>query len=112
MDEGYTMAYTEPPFGEMISFVATRDVHPPLYYVFVKFWRNFGENEWFLRLSSALFGTAAVWFLWLTVRENYGGLAAAAGAIFLAFSGAALWYAQELRMYSLVLLLTVLCRPG
>jgi hypothetical protein len=108
MDEGYTMAYTGLPFTKMIAYIATRDVHPPLYYILIKFWRTLGDSEAFLRLPSAVFGIAAVAYMWSLVKEHWGTAAATASSLLLATSEVAIWYSQENRMYSLVLLLTVL----
>ena len=108
MDEGGTMAYTGLPFTKMIAYIATRDTHPPLYYILIKFWRNLGDSEAFLRLPSAVFGIAAVAYLWSLVKEHWGAAAATASSLLLATSEVAIWYSQENRMYSLVLLLTVL----
>jgi hypothetical protein len=107
-DEGYTMAYTGLPFTKMITYIATRDAHPPLYYILIKFWRNLGDSEAFLRLPSAVFGIAAVGYMWSLVKEHWGTTAATASSLLLATSEVAIWYSQENRNYSLVLLLTVL----
>ena len=45
LDEGYTVAFTGLPFRKMMAYIATRDVHPPLYYILIKFWRNLGDSE-------------------------------------------------------------------
>jgi len=105
-DEGYTLAYTNLPFLEMLNFIATRDVQPPLYYVLIKSFRLFGESEAWLRLPSLAFGVVAIAILWRTVRENWGVPAAFAAALLMTLSEAFIWYSQEARMYSLVLMLT------
>src|SRR3989304_5512375 len=103
MDEGYTMAYTGLPFTKMIAYIATRDVHPPLYYILIKFWRTLGDSEAFLRLPSVVFGVASVAYMWSMVEEHWGAAAAAASSLLLATSAAAIYYSQEARMYSLLL---------
>lgn len=108
LDEGYSLAYTELPFRKMIAYIATRDVHPPLYYILFKIWRYTGDSEMWLRLPSAVFGIVAVAYMWAMVEEHWGPAAAAASSLLLATSEAAIWYSQEARMYSLVLLLSVL----
>lgn len=108
MDEGYTMAYTDPPFFKMLNYIATRDVHPPLYYVLIKIWQQFSEGEVFLRLPSAISGVLTVWVLWALVKENWGTAAGLAAGFLLAVSEGAIWYSQEVRMYSLLLLFTAL----
>lgn len=108
MDEGYTMAYTELPFFKMLEYIATRDVHPPLYYIIIKLWRIFGNSEFYLRFPSVLFGLGAIWEVWTGVYENWGMKNAFSSALLIATSEAAIWYSQEVRMYSLLLLLTAI----
>jgi mannosyltransferase len=108
MDEGYTMAYTGLPFTKMIAYIATRDTHPPLYYILIKYWRILGDSEAFLRFPSAVFGIAAVGYMWSLVKEHWGTVSATAASLLLATSEIAIWFSQENRMYSLVLLLAVL----
>lgn len=87
------------------------DVHPPASYLWVWAWRTWmggSDNLFVLRLSSAitsLLGVAAVYRLgraWL--RSHWAGLGA---ALFLASSGVFIFYARELRMYSLVTLFAI-----
>ena len=108
LDEGYTVAFTGLPFGKMMAYIATRDVHPPLYYILIKIWRYLGDSEVLLRLPSVVFGVAAVAYMWAMVEEHWGAAAAAASSLLLATSAVAVYYSQEARMYSLLLLLTVL----
>ena len=108
LDEGYTVAFTGLPFGKMMAYIATRDVHPPLYYILIKIWRNLGDSEVLLRLPSAVFGVAAVAYIWSMVEEHWGAAAASASSLLLATSEMAIYYSQEARMYSLLFLLTVL----
>jgi mannosyltransferase len=108
LDEGYTVAFTGLPFGKMVAYIATRDVHPPLYYILIKLWRSMGDSEAWLRLPSVAFGIAAVAYMWGMVEEHWGAPAAAASSLLLATSSVAVYYSQEARMYSLVFLLTVL----
>jgi hypothetical protein len=107
-DEGYTLAYTSPPFVQMIKFIMGHDVHPPLYYVVVKFFRCFGGSEFLLRFPSAVCGVMAVWVLWSLVRENWGMIPAFGAAAVLAASQTSIWYSQEARMYSMIILFTAL----
>ena len=84
------------------------DVHPPFYYLWVWGWMTWTQSDDVLvmRLTSVIPAVLAVamayrlgrdWF-----RNRWFGLTAAA---FLATSGIFIYYARELRMYSLVALL-------
>jgi 4-amino-4-deoxy-L-arabinose transferase-like glycosyltransferase len=85
------------------------NVHGPLYTLVIHLWGGLaGDSEWALRLPSALFGTALVpataWLAsrWLG-RETAGPAGwLAAGSPFL------VWYSQEARNYSLLLLAVTL----
>lgn len=107
-DEGITAAFVSLPLVNMLKFMSLHDPHPPLYYIIVKAWSCLGTDEVLLRLPSAICGILTVLVLWLLVRENWGCFPAFASAALCATSGIAIWYSQEARMYSLVLLLAAL----
>ena len=81
LDEGYTVAFTGLPFRKMMVYIATRDVHPPLYYILIQFWRYLGDSEVMLRFPSVVFGIAAVAYMWAMVEEHWGAAAAAASSL-------------------------------
>jgi uncharacterized membrane protein len=81
------------------------DVHGPLYSLLLHLWGGFaGDSEWALRLPSALLGVALVaaiaWLsgLWLGRETVVPAAWLAAGSPFL------VWYAQEARNYTLLML--------
>ena len=88
------------------------DVHPPAHYIWVWLWRSWlggSDNLLVLRLSSAItslltvavtFRLGAEWF-----RSRWVGLGA---ALFIGTSGVFVFYARDLRMYSLITLLAAL----
>lgn len=81
-------------FFEIITKFSLGDVHPPLYYLVLKFWTVlFGYSEIALRFPSVIFGVLTVWFVY-----KLGGKKA---AIFMAVNPLAIYYSQEARMYSL-----------
>src|SRR6185295_17850883 len=85
-------------------------IHPPLFYVLLKLWIALGgESLLWLRLLPVVLSTAALVPLILLSRElklraNEINLAIA----LLAVSGYLIKYAQEVRMYSLLFLVTCL----
>ncbi len=86
-----------------------QEVHGPLYSVVVHLWGGLaGDSEWALRAPSLLFGVALVPALaWLAARWLGRGTAApaawlAAGSPFL------VWYSQEARNYTLLVLCATL----
>lgn len=106
-DEALTLLLARQPVAQLIAITAT-DVHPPLYFLIVKFFLNFGQNEVIVRLPGVLFGTMAVpatYWLGRILFDDRVGLMA---ALIMAISPLQLFYAQEARMYTQLLLLTLL----
>jgi 4-amino-4-deoxy-L-arabinose transferase-like glycosyltransferase len=110
LDESFTVDLVQRPFGDMLSGVAGLESTPPLYYVLAWLWAKlFGHGEAGLRSLSALFGTLAVPVAWRAAREWFdsprAGLIAAA---LVAFNPFFVWYSQEARSYSLLVLMAML----
>jgi len=82
------------------------DVHPPFYYWALKIWSMiFGNSQISLRLMSVFFGVVAMLFIYLLVRRLFGKKAAICSIFLVAISPFFIKYAQEARMYTLVLAL-------
>jgi Dolichyl-phosphate-mannose-protein mannosyltransferase len=98
-----------PSLGIMLDDIRSTDVHPPLHHVVSWFSvRAFGDGELALRLPSVAAGVALVPALYATARELWDSRT---GLIVAALATAApilVWYSQEARMYSLLLLFAVL----
>ncbi len=108
LDEALTVNIARLPLHELPGFLK-RDGAPPLYYVLLHFWMGlFGTSDIAVRSLSGVFGVLTVPVAWLA-GKRIGGRTAAWGAMFLvATSPFAIRYDTESRMYSLVVLLTVL----
>ncbi len=108
LDEALTVNIARLPLHELPSFLR-RDGAPPLYYVLLHFWMGlFGTSDEAVRSLSGVFGVITVPLAWLA-GKRIGGRTAAWGAMLLvATSPFAIRYDTEARMYSLVVLLTVL----
>jgi mannosyltransferase len=106
LDELVTVSLLDQDFGDMLSEVRETEAAPYLYYVLAWPWsRAFGLGEIGLRSLSALFGTAAI-------PVAYGAGAAfctrrvgIVAAALVAVHPFLVWYAQEARSYSLLVLL-------
>ena len=96
-------------WGAMLRFLAADLVHPPLFYALLKLWVALGgESPAWLRLLPALASAAAIAPLLLLCRELRLRPAETNLALLLfALNGYLIKYAQEVRMYSLLLLLTL-----
>ena len=78
---------------------------PPLYYLFMIGWTDaFGFSETVLRLPSAIIGIATIGVFWWGLNRNFDRQTSAVATILMALSWPALFYSQELRGYSAVLL--------
>ena len=106
-DEAYSASVATGTPAQIISNRFS-DVHPPLYYLALHFWQNVDAGDFTVRLLSAMLGTAgiaAVYALGRTLFDEYVGLAAAAITCLAPYT---VFYGQEARMYSLLLLLSAL----
>lgn len=108
-DEALTILLARQSILRLISTVVSADVHPPLYFLLVKAFMIVGQNEFIVRLPSALCSTGAVAVLYLIGRDMFDERVGLVGALLMAISPLQLLYAQEARMYAQLLLLTGLC---
>ena len=81
--------------------------HPPLYFLIINYWQRLGDSEFMIRLPSAIFGIASIPLIYLLVKRLFGEKYAGVAAMLLAISPFNVWYSQEARMYSLMLLLAL-----
>ena len=86
------------------------DIQPPLYYYIVAGWgRIAGWNEWALRYPSTIFGVLAIPLLAvLALRLARLRAAALLAALLAALHPLLVYYGQEARMYTLLVLLGIL----
>ena len=107
LDEALTVNIASLPLDE-IPAALRRDGAPPLYYVLLHGWMQvFGTGDLAVRALSGLFSVATLPLMWVTGRRLGGRRVAWAALLALATSPFAVRYATEARMYSLVMLLTV-----
>src|SRR5271167_2784019 len=79
-----------------------------VYFLLMRGWIHGGQSEAWLRLPSALFGSASVPLLYVVARRFMAAGPALASAALLAFSPAHVYYSQEARCYTLAILLVLL----
>ena len=109
-DEIFSIHAAEHDWQNLFRFVAQDLIHPPLFYVLLKIWIAIGgESLLWLRLFSVLFSTAALIPFYLFCRQLKLSFPVIASAFaFFAVNGALVKYAQEVRMYSVLLCLSLL----
>jgi uncharacterized membrane protein len=108
-DEIFGVHAAEHTWGGMWWFVAQDLIHPPLFYALLKVWIGIGgDGLLWLRLFPVLFSVLAlIPFLYLCREIKLTTAATALALAFIAFNGSLIKYAQEVRMYSLLLCLSL-----
>lgn len=100
-DEAFGAYMIHYNFLDIARYTAT-DVHPPMFYWFLKVWTAvFGHTEFGLRSMSVFFGAVAAVFGFLLTRRQFGRKAAIVGIFILAISPLFIRYSQEARMYTM-----------
>lgn len=108
-DEIFSIHAAEHSWREMFWFVAQDLIHPPFFYVLLKVWISIGgESLFWLRFFPVFFSISALipfYFLCRRLQLNYSAIAFA--LLMLAVNGCLIKYAQEVRMYSVLLCLSL-----
>ncbi len=103
-DEGISLHLATSSLGELVAD-RLNNVHPPLYFVFLKGWVSVvGESAFSGRYLSALASLlqVVVAFTLMAGRQGKGKQAAWLAAVLVAISPLSVIYAQEIRVYSLL----------
>lgn len=101
-DEGISYVQATRTLNE-ITINAARDIHPPLYYWLLAGWRLLtGDSEFALRALSAFLSILSVGLAYALGRRLSGQITGTAAAAFVTLNTFSIYYAQELRMYSLL----------
>lgn len=94
---------------DIFYFISTENfIHPPFYYLLLSAWMKMSSSVWMLRLPSVIFGVLSVYLMFVLgsrVLDSRTGLWAAA---ILGFSPFHIYYAQEIKMYTMVTCLSAL----
>ena len=106
-DEGNSARLSERSLALILEGTAS-DIHPPLYYLLLRGWRELlGDSEFGLRSLSAFAGVAVVALVVALGRVAYPGRGrptALLAGLLAALSPALIYYSQEARMYALLAL--------
>lgn len=107
IDEGLSVGIADRPLGD-IPGVLRQDGSPPLYYLLLSLWMGAaGKSETATHALSLLFALACIPAAFLAARSLFGERAAWFAAVLFALNPFLTRYAQETRMYSLVVLLAI-----
>lgn len=108
LDELYGATYTNLPFWQVIVAVLRFDIHPPFYYLQLQAWSAFGHSDVWLSLNSVAWSTATIILVYFVTLRRFGYIAAIAAMAACAVMGGEIFYAHELRMYSMISTLAML----
>jgi hypothetical protein len=96
------------PWGELLARAGLADVHPPGYYLGLKFWGLFaGSSDLASRLFTLLVSVLTVGLLTVYARTRFGNLASVVAGMTLALSPLHAHYGVEVRSYALLTGLTL-----
>ena len=105
LDETFSVWLANHSLPEMMQWIVKIDQHPPLYYLLLHAWvAHYGDTPYYVRLLSALIGTATIPVVYLIGKRMSGSLVGLVAAVFMTFSPFNIYYAQEARMYTLLTL--------
>lgn len=108
LDEAQSVAIAAEPLRHLVDALR-HDGAPPLWYALLHFWiRAFGDGTWTVRLMSVLPALVSIPLLYRLARRLAGGEVAVYTVVLFAVSPFAIRYAGEARMYSLVLMFSLL----
>jgi uncharacterized membrane protein len=106
-------------FDELVSVIVSRmnladtlaissAIDPPLYYLLLHFWLRVSNNDAWIRALSAFASIATIPALYLLTKQLWDAHVALLSAFIFAIAPLQLFYAQEARMYSLLVLFSTL----
>ena len=106
-DEAFSSYLIQFNYFDIAKYTST-DVHPPLFYWFLKSWTTlFGTGEFGLRSMSIFFAVATIVVTFFLARRLFGRKVALVSLLFLTLSPMLVRYADEARMYTMVAFIVV-----
>lgn len=109
LDEYTSIEIASKPFLDIVAGSGFDSHTPPFYYALLHIWLvPFSADEFGLRLFSLVVDLANVMLVFLIFSRQFSPGAGRVAGLFVALSPYAIYYAQEGRMYSLVLLLVLI----
>lgn len=106
LDEAYSVMMSKDLF--VLWCQQLKDSSPPLYYSILHYWAIiFGNTEFSLRLLSALLGILLIPLLFISGKIIFNRTVGIYSALLAAISPIHIYYSQEIKMYSLLPLLSL-----
>jgi len=108
LDEANTVLISSSALPEIVSRLKL-DSSPPFFYLLLHYWMKiFGQGEFAIRTLSAIFGILLVCVLFFVGRRLFTTKVGVYSALIAAISPIQVMYSQEVRMYSLLPLTSIL----
>lgn len=110
LDEGASLMFAKMSLPQIFTAIKN-DVHPPLFYIMLKYWLPFTFGyDWLLRVPSIIFGTLSIPALYSFCKHIYkkSNLVPEISALLLALNPLHIYYSQEIRMYAMATFLCLL----
>jgi hypothetical protein len=104
LDETFSVWMASHSVVDMLQWIVRIDQHPPLYYLLLHYWiAHNGDTPYYVRLLSVLFGAGTIPIIYLIGKRMSGVVVGLAAAVLLALSLFNIYFAQEARMYTLLM---------
>lgn len=108
LDEAFTARIASLGLAGIVNAIRTDLDTPPLHPFFVHFVLVLGNSDLVLRLPSAIASILSIPLMYVLAKRLLGTMTGLLAALLLALSPFAVYFAQEARMYALVLFFTLL----
>lgn len=108
LDEASSVTFARQPWLDFLHTMWWGEANMAFYYLILRGWLHFGDSEFWLRSLSVAFGVLAVPAVYALGKRFVSSQVGIAAAILLTIQSFHIQYSQELRSYSLVVLLLIL----
>ena len=105
LDESVSSTLATAPWHRFANVVTHREANMALYYLLLRGWVVFGHSEIALRSLSVILAVGALWVVIMLARSLFGRRVALLAGLLLAVDPLFVQFAQDVRGYSLALLL-------
>lgn len=108
VDEASTLYTTNNGFFQTLQNTLWTEKQAPFYFLVLSLWREINDSIFFAKLFSIIFSLLSIVIFFQLVRKFWNEKTAAFATFFLAIHPYLIWASLEIRLYSLVILLSLL----
>jgi|HubBroStandDraft_1064217.scaffolds.fasta_scaffold18574_2 mannosyltransferase len=101
LDEIYSASFANLSALGTVIAAFLFDPHPPLYYLQLNAWGRLGHADFWLLLNSVTWSAATLLAVFLGTTRRFGSIAGLMALCFCGVMGSEIFFADELRMYSM-----------